>query len=386
MYGTSCSFLQTHPLQSALPPVQIHQPPATSSRLPTIQSMLSPAPPSTATSTYKSPSDSQYLSPPQSNFSMSDLELLHFFTTQSVFAYLDSYSSIELFRNTVIQLAFEHPFLMHGILSLSSLHLSHLRPEKRALYQHASDTHTARALSLFQVEIGNLNPENCHACFAFSACIFTHAWAAQDVNKPSTIFFPPVFQETDSVHIQWVKLQRGTNSILHSVFPLLEKGPLECLFLPWKDLDPTRDDPLTAEEEQIFTDLPEAWRYSSLSASEKEILEDTCEKLRRTFSMLIYNPEISRLAMVMTWVSSVKDEFLLMMEKKIPQALLLAVVFCVPLKTVNDVWWMEGKSENLMRTLIPVLGEGWERWATWPVERVLGQEEWNFCALKDAHR
>ena len=159
---------------------------------------------------------------PPANFTILDLELLHFWTTESVKSFVDFSSCVTLFRTKIVELSFIHPFLMHEILSLSALHLSHIRPHQSSLYRHASDTHLATALSLFQPEIANLSPLNLDACFAFSTTIFTHAWASQHPKKPSVLFFPPpaeLHEDPDVVHVQWVKLHRGSqrnsNGALH---------------------------------------------------------------------------------------------------------------------------------------------------------------------------
>jgi hypothetical protein len=124
-------------------------------------------------------------------FMILDLELLHFWTTETAQQSLNFHEGVELFRTTVAQMAFEYSFLMHEILAIAAIHLATLRPQKRSTYKHVVDSHVATSLSLFQPEIANLTTENCHACFAFSTCISKHAWAAQDLDKPSSLFFKP---------------------------------------------------------------------------------------------------------------------------------------------------------------------------------------------------
>lgn len=262
---------------------------------------------------------------------------------------------------------------MHELLSISALHLSHLRPEKRLLYGHASDAHAATGLSLYQPQIARLTYKNCHACFAFSTWIWVHAWAAQDLAKPSTIFFAPDNRDEEDVHIKWIALHRGTNSIIETLWPVLKDGPLGGIFDPWVALDPARPDPLTDEEAPILNALPQIWQTSnSLSIREKEALERSISKLRRTFSMLTLNTNISRIAIVMAWFSAVSDEYLLMLERKVPQAIILAMHFCPTLKRIEYLWWMKGKSENLLKTLLDALGDGWDEWTRWPKEKVFG--------------
>jgi len=329
---------------------------------------------------------------------MLDLELLHFWTTQSVESFVDFNTCIRLFRTTVVELGIVHPFLMHEILALSAVHLAQVRPHKAAFYKQASGIHLAAALELFQPEIANITAANCDACFAFSTSIFTHAWASQDIRIPSALFFAPSKSAKDSpffplshtvpddenpdvMHVQWVGLQRGTHNILSVKFPErmggVMEGPLEPLFAPWRALDPNRPNPLPPHEEAQLSALSSAWSRPSctLSATQKCVLDNNLEKLRRVYSMLHYNPEISKLSCVMSWFSQITEEFLHMVEEKIPEAMLVIVFYCVTLKKADNMWWVRGKGENLLRTMLAELGGGWEDYTRWPVERLLGRQE-----------
>lgn len=305
---------------------------------------------------------------------MVDLELLHFWTTQCIYSFVDFPSCITLFQTTVVEIGIARPFLMHEILSLAALHLSDLKPSRAGLYRHASDSHLATGLSLFQPEIANLSAENCHACFAFSTMIFTHMWASQENDKPSALFFAPssLHQDLGVVPVQWVKLHRGSTEIMQNLEDLITEGPLEPLFSPWKGLDPNRPDPLPPNEEEQLSKLPNTWSSSSLCAKDKETLDAMLKSLRRVFNILAYNPNISKLSAVMSWFSMISEDYIKMLKDKVPEALLIVVFYCVALKRAEYMWWVKGKGENLIRTVMGELGEGWEQWTRWPVEQVLG--------------
>jgi hypothetical protein len=268
-------------------------------------------------------------------------------------------------------MAFEYPFLMHEILALSAIHLSSLRPNKRSAYRHAADSHAATALSLFQPEIAKLTSKNCHACFAFSTCLSIHAWAAQDLDKPSTLFFKPS-SHCQSANIQWVKLHRGTRTILQTQWDVIKRGPLYGLLDPWTNLDANRPDPLLPNEKKHLESVTDAWQGSDLSDQQKATLDKALKETKRIFSMLAFMPDPSKLAIGIGWFSQISDEFIQMLADKIPEALLIVIYYCVTLKKLGRTWWMAGKAENLLKTVMTELGGGWEIWTRWPVEQVLG--------------
>ena len=269
---------------------------------------------------------------------------------------------------------------MHEILSLAALHLSKVKHGQAGHYRHMSDSHLATGLSLFQPEIANLSIENCHACYAFSTMIFTHTWASQENDKPSALFFAPssMRQDMDLMPVQWIKLHRGANQIMDNLSELITEGPLEPLFRPWKGLDPNRPDPLPPIEEEQLSKLPHTWTSSSLSPEDKETLNAVLKSLRRVFNILAYNPNISKLSAVMSWFSMLSEEYIKMLKDKVPEALLIVVFYCVALKRAEHMWWVRGKGENLIRTVMGELGEEWDQWTKWPVEQVLGIGERTF--------
>ncbi|KAH6673224.1 hypothetical protein B0J14DRAFT_482317 [Halenospora varia] len=376
-YDQPCSFLQTHPQSTA--------------KLAGFQSMLPSPTQTTITPSATSPFPSSF-PPPTSEadhttFSLLDLELLHYWITDASKGYCDFDECVELFQTTVISMAVEYPFLMHQLLSLSAHRLAILRPNEAEKYRNAEDNHAVIALALFRPQILNLTSENCHACFAFSNTTWMRAWAAQDLNKPSTLFFSPTnaVADEDDIHIQWAKLHRGQHGIVEKLFPVLIQGPLRPLFAPWLEDGPdslNRPAPLKDDEKQHLDVLAEAWNNSSLSEAHKEILNTTLEGLVRVFSILSFEPRKSKLAAVMSWFSTMRYDFLGLMEEKVPEALLIVAYYCVPLKQLDHIWWLEGKGENLLRTIIDELQlndgwDKWERWVQWPIEQVISVENRN---------
>jgi hypothetical protein len=372
-HNQTCSFLQTHPLKRGPPTV------ASLLATPSPREQSTPAN-QIAPANQKSPMPEPLPSAIPSNFTILDLELLHFWTTKSVQSIIDFPAHSTVFATIVPELGFQNPFVMHAILSLSALHLSKLRPEKEAMLLRVSDTHCIKGISLFQPEISNLSSKNCNACFAFSSIIFTRGWASQDLEKPSTIFFRPstMVEEFEEGGMQWVKLHRGTHEILQALFPALREGPFKTLWEQWKGIN--MDDfnithPLPPSEESQLSALTSTWSSSpSLSSHQKEVLDGALYRTKRVFSLLIYHPELSMLEVVMSWFSAITEDYLKMLEDKVPQALLIVAFYCIALKKPEHMWWLNGKGENLLRTVVGELGRGWEGWMEWPVEMVLGKD------------
>ncbi|KAF7871671.1 hypothetical protein EAF04_003778 [Stromatinia cepivora] len=377
-YGSTCSYLRTHPVKS------LHSQETQCSAM-TRQNSKSKSPsaetlsaklessPRPAVSPTPSPGPSNY------SFSVLDMELLHYYTMYGVSDFADFASGQELFRTTVVELAFQFPFLMHEILAFAALQLSHARPPKAAYYHGASTTHLTVALQLFQSAISDLTTENCQACFAFTIILFAFAWTSQDSNLPNHIFFGPYGAENESIfpHSQWVRLYRGYLMILESTWENLYHGPFKILLEPWMGLHRDYIPPLDPTDDLHLSSLSSAWSSTSpcdLPLEERQGLDRALDMLKRVFGLLRAPNAPSPVSVVMSWFSSIPDEVEAMMGRKVKEALLLIAYYCVCIHRVSHISWMNGKGKNLLKTTLDVLGPGWEKWTAWPIEVVLGRE------------
>lgn len=280
--------------------------------------------------------------------------------------------------------AFKNQFVMHRVLSLSALHMAHIHPEEAAKYRFAADNHSATGLSLFLHEIGNLSPSNCEACFLFSSMTFLHAWATQDMSKPSTMFFFPTRWSGDwEAPIRWIRLDHGSRTIIAATWSDITAGPLANLFNPWGEiglgqgwLEPGKDDNVSSEDKKALNNLARAWDNEKNSEYKKTTLSETLAILKRTFNMLTTEtPRISDLSIVMAWFSHLSEDFFKLVEDKTPEALLLIAYYCVTLKRLPSLWWNDGRAENFLETILEELGDEWEEYTRWPIEHILGHRK-----------
>ncbi|ESZ94960.1 hypothetical protein SBOR_4643 [Sclerotinia borealis F-4128] len=346
--------------------------PASENVSPMVESSLGPA--------VISPTLSSSPSPSYHSFSMLDMELLHYYTMYGASDFIDFASAQELYRTTVVELAFKFPFLMHEILALAALQLSQTRPLKAAYYHEASTTHLITALQHFQSAISSVDAGNCHACFAFTTLMFTFAWTSQDSNLPNHLFFGPDCSDDESIfpHSQWVRLFQGSNLVLKDAWEDLSRGPFKVLFDPWAGFSEDCSIlPLDPIDDLHLTSLSSAWSSTSscdIPLEQRQALDRALHILKRIFGLLRAPNAPSPLSVVMSWLSAISDEVEAMMGRKVKEALLLVAYYCVCIHRVSHLSFMSGKGKNLLKTTLDVLGPGCEQWTQWPIEVVLGRE------------
>ncbi|EPE32175.1 hypothetical protein GLAREA_07308 [Glarea lozoyensis ATCC 20868] len=305
---------------------------------------------------------------------MSDMKLLHFWLTEGATNFTNFGGGLNnIFSDALIKHSFEHEFLMHELLSFSALHLSRLKPQDAQDYLYISDAHHSKGLTLFQLAVSRLDDSNREPCYLFSSLIFIHAWAAQDVDKPSNLFFIPSQHSGDSEEVlKWVQLHRGSKAILTSNFSQIRNGGLRPMFEQWEDLGREKEDQLEEEDERSFDSFHEALTSSLIPETQKAVLIEALNQLRRIFCFMSSHHYISKLSAVMSWFMTISDEYLLMLENKMPEALVIVAFYAVAIKRLPYMWWLEGKSENVLQTVLDELGGSWESHTRWAVEQIRG--------------
>lgn len=148
-----------------------------------------------------------------------DPELMHHYCISTCTTLSDEEEVRHVWRTEIPKIAYSYEFLMHGILSLSALHLSYVKPEKHSHYLTSSTFHMALGLQTFRTILRKPTAENCFALFAFSSVIMVWICAVPTDSKDA--------QPLNSV-IEMFNLCRGITTLLE-FFPVINKsclGPL----------------------------------------------------------------------------------------------------------------------------------------------------------------
>lgn len=82
--------------------------------------------------------------------------------------------------------ALDHPFLLHGLLSLSAIWLARAKPEESRKYFRLFDKHQAIAISQYRTVLsGPVTDDMANALFALSSCISISSMARASLTGAS---------------------------------------------------------------------------------------------------------------------------------------------------------------------------------------------------------
>lgn len=299
----------------------------------------------------------------------------------------------DIWQTSMVTLAFQHPFLLSMLFSISALHLVSLHTAQDTTrgqeYSRAATIHYLKSILDFRSGIQSLTPENSDACCACALLLAFHAWTSPS-GEGADLFFPRDTQ------VPWYKLHRGGVEVVKFAARWLEKGEMRGLVRPWDRVLPsTLPQTLTSAsvvdnqeaDHRRLDNIASCWNQtdSILPSDDRLTLDETLDSLRYVFilsSLLAkessFASEISINSCFATflWTTIVPSRFCEMAEERCPQALIVVAVYCVLLKRAEGLWWMSGKAESLLIAVRRELrGEEWNEWLDWPMMEINGNKK-----------
>jgi hypothetical protein len=306
-------------------------------------------------------------------YQLDDLYLLHHWTVTTSKAIVQSSHAIELWQELFPQIGFRHEFLLRAILSLSALHLAHVKPEQRQVrLANAAEQHN-QALQGFRKAIHDNAPELSDAVFACASVNIIYGFGmfgrVSDTGDSSDL----ARQRRDRVlSCQWVAMIRGVTAVLNPIKHLISQGPLAPLLRVgnWEDMAP---DVAALADDQRFKALKEVWATSSNA----DTYDETLWLLRKCL-VFIRQPTTTDASPSTLWgyngpwsgpnlfIVIAPEHFFIQVKQRQPHALLLLAYFGTILYELDGYWFLNGWGRDIVSVVDDLLGEYWSEWIAWP--------------------
>ena len=292
---------------------------------------------------------------------MEDLELLHHFTAETCYTLSDRPESHELWRVTVPQVAFQHHFLMRGILAISALHLSCLVPNKKNHYARVAIKQQDAALGSFRAIMSHIDQKNCDAFFALSSLIVVYGFGS-----PRSSDSLGMFDYNGQDSNEWLPLIRGVNSVLMTVFPYIKEGRLSGLVHDHQQEPPQKGLPTVLAEQ--LCQLDKLCNTSADGDGAIEAYQSALATLRVCFVRMNNRPAYEcEVSIAFLWPVMIPQEFISLLNMRKPEALIVLAHYCVILHHLDDYWWVRGWAMHIIENIHEELDEDWRYWIQWPM-------------------
>lgn len=268
-----------------------------------------------------------------------------------------SEETLHVWRDYVPELAYEHNYLLHGLLGLSALHLALSKPTLQHEHTVLAMHHHNIGIAVFRTLITDITADNINALFAFSCILVLHSFGIYRSIKSQ---LDPIAK----IH-EVLTLLRGTGVIVKSAMHLLKQGPMRAALMPMLN-DPTRELPF--EIEGVLTELLQRIDTTIATTVNGDEYTAAISALRHNFLLAIEHPDVN-LTMVLFPVF-VSPEFLPLVCIGEPLALAILANYAVILHWLRGHVWLEGWGRQVVGAVHQVLPLDWHQCVAWAVSEV----------------
>ncbi|RDW81820.1 hypothetical protein BP6252_02932 [Coleophoma cylindrospora] len=182
-----------------------------------------------------------------------------------------------LWDSTALDLACQHPFLLHGILACAALHLAYCDPVHQSEYTIRARSHQDGAMPIFRSSITNVNKDNCDAVFLFSHILVIYSFASERLDDHLLLVQP----DESAVLPSWLYFLRSGCSLLCNVWETLDSGSVKALVSAWEI-------PITASEDYQMHPLDTFLEAIPPPTSEDAWSEEICQIYRESAAELTW--------------------------------------------------------------------------------------------------
>ncbi|KAB8217169.1 hypothetical protein BDV33DRAFT_193818 [Aspergillus novoparasiticus] len=294
-----------------------------------------------------------------------ELELMHKFSTDTYRSLCNKESDHYVWRIVMPRKALEHDFLMSGILAVASLHTaSALEPPEALSYIDTALEYHNQGLAPFRHAITNLTPFNCDAVFAHSVITIMICIALPRL--------PGSRGESSSMTENLIfvfELLKGVAKIFTITRSWLENN----LFASKNGFYEKSVAPLDAGTEAALTRLADLndTLLSSVEPDQHSIIKDAISHLHRCFARYAHEQDA---ASVLSWLAGVDKEFVHVVCRRQPLALLVLMHWGVLLAELDGkTWWARKSGSALVSEILIALQAGdarWEEAVLWPKQKL----------------
>ena len=284
------------------------------------------------------------------------MRLLHHYTA-TTFAVLDTGGNPEvqrLWQDNVVRISFQHPFLLRGILAISAAHLAHLNPGNEDIYLLQSSAHIDLALRDLQGQFHDLEDSMVLPLFPFSCLVVIRNFATVKMQDTSD------YVEEFLSCVQLVKGVRAVLKVRWDAFLNSELMPLISMgMLPEVETEMAEFSDLEVNAARAMQEAPEVERTACLTA---------VRHLQSVYrSVQEFRQDKSTVAILLTWPLNVSPDFIDMISKRHPIALIILAHLVVILQSVRNEWWLSGWDAKLLESTIAHLDHEYREWLSWPL-------------------
>ncbi|CZT21703.1 uncharacterized protein RCC_07568 [Ramularia collo-cygni] len=307
-----------------------------------------------------SPSTSLSVTPAEAQ----DLELMHYYTISShqILSRLPEHYWI--WQVQVPRMAFSHKYLLHGLLALTAMHRCSGADESQipnlvALARY----HQQHALVLYIPLLQQIDPDNCHALFAFSIVLtlLSFGMLKSDDHNPQSL----INGFTDVCDSQF-----GAAAVATQAAEWLRHGPLGPTVVPivqpksdLSDVDPS----VRGVLEPLLQCAQSVCEEARAHQSADEVASRHAAYMTSIMALASIQQEESaaEIAMITAWPVMTTPSYVKLLKERDQLALVILGNYGAVLHICGGQWIIEGLGRRLTEAVYAEVDPGWHPLLAW---------------------
>ncbi|KAL2864921.1 uncharacterized protein BJX67DRAFT_373558 [Aspergillus lucknowensis] len=276
----------------------------------------------------------------------------------------------DIWRTYVPEEGLSHPFLMHGILALSAVHIARTRAPRAVGdnqqngrdYIQVAVSHQNQALALFREQLGDINSTNGKAMFAFASITVLYAFGFPRTSEPGSTAVGDL--------VQAFVLVRGVQQVLSQAMSTVFE---DRIWAPIREV--TEYDPAIPGEAQAAID--QLHKANEACTRQDPILHDS----------ILYQEAIDHLAdltaainaglgftFACRWAIKLQPAFVDRIRDRRPLALAILAHWCSLLIRLQDIWFGAEWGTRVAQEIWYVLDDSWRPLIHGCMEEIFGEQ------------
>ena len=300
--------------------------------------------------------------------SLDDLHLFHHFTVATYKTVVDEVNGYNLWQIRVPQWSASFPSILHLILALSALHLSHERPDLREAYIQQADNHFTFGVRSITAILSQLDEGNCQKVY-ISTVLICFVYFGRGPHVGEYLVF------SDRGPAEWIMLMHGVKLVLQSFREKIFCGILRSesgsfirgikpsLQSEWRE-HATQIQKVKSLVEQEISDNTDRFMYVSAIYDLLSTLNEVYEN-RST-----EKASVDLMQVLMGWLYRLPGEFVSFLERKEPLSLVVFAHWAVLLQYMRSVWFMKGWDAHILSGIRSSLHPDFQSRIEWPLRQV----------------
>ncbi|OJJ08665.1 hypothetical protein ASPVEDRAFT_66554 [Aspergillus versicolor CBS 583.65] len=297
-----------------------------------------------------------------------DLELMLHWVNETHTIFTRSQQTEAIWRTHVPAEALAYPFLMHGILALSALHIACTRSPvilgdtAQRDYLQIAISHQDQALALFREQLGDINSHNGKAMFAFASITVLYAFGFPRTPDPGATAVGDL--------VQAFVLARGVQQVLSRAMSTIFDDQVWAPIREVNDYEPILPGEAQAAVEQLHKANETCTRQDPIlhdSFLYQEAIDHLAELMAAVHAGLGF-------ALACRWVIKLQSAFLDRLRDRRPLALAILAYFCALLPQYQDIWFGTEWARRVVQEIWYTLDDHWRPLIQGCMEEVFGKQ------------